>query len=222
MTTAVRALRMALRAPCWRALCLLMPGCHAGGMPDFGTAGGPASGMDMSESAAAAVEPSLGLGNSTDILIAELELAQLPAITLVRVNKAQRYVDLLAGDAVVRRYAMRLGFAPAGHKTRQGDGKTPEGRYVIDWRNPNSRYYRSLHISYPNAEDRAQAAARGVNPGGDIMIHGLYNGWSRADGSTDHLIPGNDWTLGCIAVSNAAMDEMWVLAANGTPIEILP
>ena len=100
----------------------------------------------------------------------------------------------------------------------QGDGRTPEGSYRLDWRNPDSRYHRSIHISYPAPEDRARARRLGVSPGGDIMIHGLPNGrgWIGAAHA------GYDWTDGCIAVTNAEMDEIWALVDNGTPIEIRP
>jgi murein L,D-transpeptidase YafK len=106
-----------------------------------------------------------------------------------------------------------LGFSPAGHKTQQGDGRTPEGDYLLDWRNPNSRFHLSLHVSYPNSEDKAQAAARGVSPGGDIFIHGT---------PAIYAALGGNWTLGCIAVSNGDMDVIWKAVPDGTPISIKP
>jgi len=117
---------------------------------------------------------------------------------------------LLRGQSVLRSYRVALGRQPAGHKQREGDGRTPEGRYVIDRRNPRSRYHLALHISYPNAEDIARARAAGVEPGGDIMIHGLKDG-ERREG---------DWTQGCIAVTNDEMDEIWSLVSEGTEILI--
>lgn len=120
---------------------------------------------------------------------------------------------LLAGEAVVRTYRVALGREPVGHKRQEGDGRTPEGRYAIDRRNPNSRYHLALHISYPNEADVARAREGGVDPGGDIMIHGLKAGVTH---------PDSDWTLGCIAVTDAEMDEIWDLVADGTPIEIVP
>lgn len=120
---------------------------------------------------------------------------------------------LLRGEAVVRSYRISLGPDPAGHKGREGDGRTPEGRYIIDRRNPKSAYHLSLHISYPNDSDRERARAAGVHPGGDIMIHGQRNGGARRDG---------DWTQGCIAVTDQEMDEIWSLVPDGVAVEILP
>lgn len=136
----------------------------------------------------------------------------------VLVLKSQRRLQLYRGDDLLREYPIALGFAPIGAKEREGDGRTPEGRYVIDYRNPNSRFYRSLHISYPTATETAQAKARGVSPGGAIMIHGLRNDagfWGR-------LHRWRDWTAGCIAVTDAEMAEIWRAVPDGTPIEIRP
>jgi murein L,D-transpeptidase YafK len=99
-----------------------------------------------------------------------------------------------------------------------GDGKTPEGRYVIDHRNLSSKYHRSLHVSYPSAADSAAARRRGVPPGGDVFIHGLPN---RVPNFAKAVMP-RDWTLGCIAVSNEEIEEIWRLVPNGTPIDIRP
>jgi murein L,D-transpeptidase YafK len=131
----------------------------------------------------------------------------------VVVNKERRELLLLAGESVLRRYRVALGREPAGHKEREGDGRTPEGRYTIDRRNPKSRYHLSLHISYPDAADTERARALGVDPGGDIMIHGVKSGVAH---------PETDWTQGCIAVTDAEMDEIWRLVNDGTPIEIHP
>ena len=132
------------------------------------------------------------------------------------VDKPARVMALMRGDQVIARYAISLGAAPEGHKTREGDEKTPEGRYVIDWRIPTSSAYLSLHISYPNPADSTAAAARGESPGGAIMIHGMLNGW----GWLGSLHRRWDWTNGCIAVTDAEMREIWSLVPNGTPIEI--
>jgi murein L,D-transpeptidase YafK len=147
-------------------------------------------------------------------------IAALP-ITKIRVYKAQRYLDLLHEDQVVRRYPIRLGFNPVGHKAIEGDGKTPEGSYQIDWRNANSSFYKSLHISYPNQQDTQRAHQLGVSAGGDIMIHGSAPRLGAKGQPLYHYMPGKDWTLGCIAVSNAAMDDIWQLVKNGTTIEIV-
>ncbi len=140
------------------------------------------------------------------------------AVDLIRVDKSDRRMDLLRGGRVVRSYRVSLGSNPRGHKQAEGDSRTPEGRYRIDWRNPRSKFYKSLHISYPNAADKADARRRGVSPGGDIMIHGLPNGWAWAA----PFLAFWDWTDGCIAVSDGEMDEIWRLVKDGTPIEILP
>ena len=142
--------------------------------------------------------------------------AEQGAVDRIVVEKSQRRMDLMSGDAVVRSYVIALGFAPEGDKRREGDGKTPEGKYVIEGRNPSSAFHLSLKISYPDAADRAAAAERGVSPGGDIFIHGAPNGW---------LLPGQppgDWTLGCIAVTKAEIEEIWRLVPDGTPVEIRP
>src|SRR5689334_24472277 len=131
----------------------------------------------------------------------------------VVINKARREMLLLSGESVVRSYRVALGRDPVGHKEREGDGRTPEGRYTIDRRNANSRYHLSLHISYPNQADEERAKTLGVAPGGDIMIHGLKAGVAH---------PVSDWTQGCIAVTDAEMDEIWRLVADGTAIEIHP
>ena len=134
----------------------------------------------------------------------------------VRVDKSDRRLDLMRDGAVIRSYRIALGGAPEGHKAREGDERTPEGAYLIDWRNPQSIAHLSLHISYPNPEDSARAAAAGVDPGGAIMIHGLPNGWGFLGAL--HLLW--DWTDGCIAVTNAEMREIWSLGPDGTPIMI--
>lgn len=147
-------------------------------------------------------------------VIAQEQLS-LPNIDFIRVNKAARTMELFAGGRLVHVIRnIQLGGAPIGPKRFEGDQRTPEGLYEIDWRNPNSAYYLSLHISYPNTDDTAYAAARGVSPGGMIMIHGQPNSL------TFGRVPG-DWTDGCIAVSNAQMDALWEAVDDGTLIEIV-
>ena len=119
---------------------------------------------------------------------------------------------LVAGDVVIRAYDIELGFAPEGDKQVEGDGKTPEGAYRINFKNPNSNYYLSLGISYPNNRDRAEAAALGKSPGGDIFIHGTPSGKLRA----------KDWTYGCSAVTNKEIEEIFAMVKTGTAIFIHP
>ena len=134
----------------------------------------------------------------------------------ILVIKSTRALHLLRQGETIRSYDISLGAAPEGHKQSEGDERTPEGRYKIDWRNPNSVAHLSLHISYPNAADQAAAEAATRDPGGNIMIHGLPNGWGALGAL--HLM--RDWTDGCIAVTNAEMREIWSLVPNGTPITI--
>jgi murein L,D-transpeptidase YafK len=136
----------------------------------------------------------------------------------VLIVKGERQLYLLRRGMIYRAYPIDLGRDPDGPKIREGDGRTPEGEYVLDWRNPTSRFYRSIHISYPNWRDAARARELGVDPGGLIMIHGLPRHLPVT--SRDDL--PRDWTEGCIAVNNRAMDEIWAAVEDGTPIEILP
>lgn len=129
----------------------------------------------------------------------------------IHVDKSERRMELLRDGKVLRRYHIRLGDAPVGHKRQQGDERTPEGDYRISGRNPDSRFHLSLRVSYPNAADRRQARARGVDPGGDIMIHG----------GSSALYPF-DWTDGCIAVTGKQIEGIWSLVPTGTPIRIDP
>ncbi|WP_341367021.1 L,D-transpeptidase family protein [Yoonia sp. BS5-3] len=135
---------------------------------------------------------------------------------MVFVDKSDRALVLLRNGEVIRTYDISMGGNPEGHKTQEGDERTPTGDYTIDWRNENSIAHLSLHISYPNANDTTQAEARGVSPGGNIMIHGILNGWGWL-GALQRRV---DWTNGCIAVTNAEMREIWSLVPNGTPIRI--
>lgn len=139
----------------------------------------------------------------------------LPPIDLIRVDKSERRMELWSGGRVVRVIEhIQLGDEPIGPKRFAGDERTPEGRYQIDWGNPDSAYHLSLHISYPDAADRDYAAGLGRSPGGMIMIHGQPNGIERR--------PTGDWTDGCIAVSNAEIEMLWQSVGDGTPIEIVP
>lgn len=139
-------------------------------------------------------------------------------IDLVKVVKSQRQMWLLEQGKIIKQYTIALGANPVGHKQQEGDERTPEGRYILDYRNPNSGYFKSLHVSYPNKQDLANAKAKGVDAGGMIMIHGQRNGFGWAA----KLTQLKDWTNGCIALNNQDMQEVWDLVKIGTPIEILP
>ncbi len=136
----------------------------------------------------------------------------------VVVSKSDRTLALYRSDKLLKLYRVSLGGSPEGRKEREGDGRTPEGQYTLDYRNPNSAFHRSLHISYPSAADRARAKAQGVSPGGAVMIHGLRNnlGW------LGRLHLALDWTNGCVAVTNQEMDEIWRAVPDGTLIELRP
>ena len=133
------------------------------------------------------------------------------------VLKAQRQLLLYKGAGLLRSYPVALGGSPVGPKRHLGDGRTPEGSYLIDGRNSQSLYYLALHVSYPNEDDIARAEADGVDPGGDICVHGLPAGFERLDPRRFD----NDWTRGCIAVSDRAISEIWDRVDDGTPIDIL-
>lgn len=133
-------------------------------------------------------------------------------VTSVVVNKSSRRMYLLHHDQVLKSYEFELGFAPEGHKRHYGDGRTPEGAYFIDRRNPNSSYHLSIGISYPNPADVVAARAMGWDPGGDIFIHG----------TPEKDLGRDDWTVGCIAVTNREMEEIYAMVKTGTPIYIRP
>ena len=141
-------------------------------------------------------------------------------VGLVLIDKSDRELRLLARDEarVLARFPAAFGDDRVGHKQREGDERTPEGRYTLDWRNPNSGYHLSIHVSYPNAADVAAAEVRGESPGGMIMVHGQPNGF----GWLAPLLQLDDWTDGCIALANAHMDVVWEHVPNGTPILIRP
>jgi murein L,D-transpeptidase YafK len=136
----------------------------------------------------------------------------------VLVLKKDHTLQLLKDGKPFKSYKVALGSQPEGAKSQQGDNKTPEGKYVIDSRNAQSTYHLSLHVSYPNAQDIANAKAHHVSAGGDIMIHGLPKAYAWLGAA--HR--AHDWTLGCIAVTNVEIEEIWKLVPNGTPIEIRP
>ena len=138
-----------------------------------------------------------------------------PEVTGIVVNKADRKMFLVHNGRALKTYDVDLGGSPVGDKQFEGDQKTPEGTYFIDRRNPNSRFHLSLGISYPNAQDVAEAKALGKSPGGDIFIHGQRNPFR---GGTDEA----DWTWGCIAVKNKEMEEIYAMVRNGTLITINP
>lgn len=137
---------------------------------------------------------------------------------LIVVIKSKRVMFLFSEGKIIKAYKIALGKNPVGKKTIQGDGKTPEGRYLIIDRNPNSNFYKSLKISYPNSSDIEKANQLGMPPGGDIMIHGLSKNIEYL--GKYHIL--EDWTEGCIAVTNEEIDEIWGIVQDGTPIEILP
>jgi len=145
---------------------------------------------------------------------------ELPKADRVLVKKSERKLVLLKDGKIFRDYDIALGDSPMGHKQFEGDERTPEGRYTLDWRNLNSKFYRSIHISYPNSEDQQFANAKGRSPGGMIMIHGQPN--KSTDSVSAWVLDQMDWTDGCIAVKNNEMDEIWAAIDNGTPIEIYP
>lgn len=136
----------------------------------------------------------------------------------VVVRKEARTLELWAHGKLLKSYRVSLGRNPIGHKQQEGDKRTPEGAYTIDYRNPNSAFHKSLHVSYPSPADVATATAANVPPGGMIMIHGLPNRfgwWGRF-----HQL--RDWTVGCVAVTNPEIEEIWRTVDDGTPIELLP
>ena len=145
-------------------------------------------------------------------------VAVLPDIEKITVRKSARKLELYHNGKIVKSYTIALGRNPVGHKQREGDSKTPEGKYFIAYHNPKSSYHLSLKISYPDEQDKLNAKKMGVSAGGDIMIHGLPN---RAPflGRFHNL---TDWTQGCIAVNNYEIEEIYSAVKDGTPIEILP
>jgi tetratricopeptide (TPR) repeat protein len=136
----------------------------------------------------------------------------------VLIEKKKRLLSLISGGETIKTYHVALGTDPVGPKERAGDLKTPEGTYTIESRNRDSAYHLALRISYPNLQDRLHAKKIGVSPGGDIMIHGLKNGFAWVGAIQSEM----DWTKGCIAVTNEEIEEIARLVPNGTPVEIRP
>jgi murein L,D-transpeptidase YafK len=164
----------------------------------------------------------LGCLAAVGVLVgANLNLHPLPSnVTADRVlvEKATRRLTLLRNGTPLKTYAVALGPAPVGPKEQEGDQRTPEGIYLIDFHKVDSDFHRALHVSYPEQRDIDRASASGVSPGGDIMIHGIRNGlgWIGA------FHRRTDWTAGCIAVTNFEIEEIWHSVPDGTPIEIRP
>jgi murein L,D-transpeptidase YafK len=136
----------------------------------------------------------------------------------VLVIKSRAKMFLLKNGKNIKEYHVVFGANPKGHKQKEGDERTPEGKYVIDFKNNKSAFYKSMHISYPNEKDKSWAKKNKVNPGGAIMIHGQKNGF----GGLSWISQRFNWTNGCIAVTNKEMDEIWQMVDVGTPIEIKP
>ncbi len=139
-------------------------------------------------------------------------------VDLVRVSKSEHRLYLMSDGRIMAAFHIALGRHPVGTKQQAGDGRTPEGRYVLDYRNAGSAFHKSIHISYPNSSDLAAAKRRGVKPGGMIMLHGQKNGLGWLGAISQRL----DWTDGCIALSDDDMDELWQRVDVSTPIQIDP
>ncbi|MCL1091957.1 L,D-transpeptidase family protein [Shewanella profunda] len=139
-------------------------------------------------------------------------------VDLVVITKSESNMALLRDGKVLKQYRIAMGDLPAGHKLKEGDQRTPQGRYILDYKKPDSAYYKSIHISYPNEEDKLRAKALGIKPGGMIMIHGQNPKSPLSPAQAQQF----NWTNGCIALTNAEMDELWKAVDEGTPIEIWP
>jgi hypothetical protein len=162
-----------------------------------------------------------GVAGGGVLILQDASRPPLPAgarADLIVVEKSRHRMSLLNDGQVLRTYSVALGRGGSEPKIQEGDARVPEGRYHIAGRNRQSAFHRSLHISYPNAKDEAAARARGVSPGGDIMIHGIKNGMGWI-GSLHRLV---DWTAGCVAVTDSEIEEIWRVVPNGTPVDIKP
>jgi murein L,D-transpeptidase YafK len=147
-----------------------------------------------------------------------LQAGEFPVADQVIIDKSDRELYLLNNGEIFRTFEIALGIRPEGDKKKEGDFKTPEGRYLLDTRNPHSEYFLSIHVSYPDATDRREAIQKGLQPGGAIMIHGQPNVPSRSE----TYYRTQDWTNGCVAVSNSDMIDIWLMTGDNTPIEIRP
>ncbi len=147
-----------------------------------------------------------------------VQASDFPVADKVLVEKGKRKLHLLKGGVAFRSFDIALGMRPVGDKEKEGDFKTPEGNYLLDARNPDSEFFLAIHVSYPDSTDRAEARSKGVDPGGAIMIHGQPNDPTRSEA----YYRTQDWTNGCIAVSNSDMIDIWLMTAENTPIEIRP
>jgi murein L,D-transpeptidase YafK len=159
----------------------------------------------------------------TSVLCSFLITASHCPATLLQADKVivlknEKRMILMMNGEILKCYKVALGRGSTGPKTCQGDCKTPEGGYILNHRNGHSKFYRSIQINYPNRTDIANARKNGSNPGGDIMIHGLPDGFEELNEAHTEI----NWTKGCIAVSNREMDEIWQLVPDGTPIVIFP
>jgi murein L,D-transpeptidase YafK len=154
------------------------------------------------------------------LLISGFAAAEPKLATRIRVDKSERRLYVYVGESIAATYPVALGIHPVGAKQQEGDRKTPEGRYVLDYKNGHSTYYRAIHISYPNRADQTAARKRGVAPGGAIMIHGQPN--DPGVRQRVRIYPFPDWTDGCIALSNPDMDALWTMVRVPVPIEITP
>jgi murein L,D-transpeptidase YafK len=144
--------------------------------------------------------------------------SDFPLADLVIVEKEQRKLHLMKEGKPIRSFDIALGLYPVGDKLNEGDQRTPEGKYWLDLRNPDSDYFLSIHVSYPNASDRREAGSKGLDPGGQIMIHGQPNDPTYSDA----YYAKEDWTNGCIALSNSDMIDIWLMTPNKVQIEIRP
>lgn len=147
-----------------------------------------------------------------------LQAGVFPKVDSVLVDKSNRKLHLIEDGEVFQTYDIALGIRPVGDKEHEGDFRTPEGRYKLDMRNPDSEYFLSIHVSYPNGQDIREVRSKGLDPGGAIMIHGQPNNPTRSEA----YYRTQDWTNGCIAVSNSDMIDIWLMTGENTPIEIRP
>jgi len=152
------------------------------------------------------------------LLFVSLPLFAVEKADKVIVIKSNKKMYLKNNNKILKEYNVVFGANPNGHKQYEGDERTPEGQYILDYKKSDSAYYKAIHISYPNEQDKQQAKAKGVNAGGQIMIHGQPNGLGRLAFLTQQF----NWTDGCIAVTNKEMNEIWAMVDAGTPIDILP